>query len=126
MRRPWPWASRWTVEPGLGGHLAVGDDLAHARAEDLGAAAGHGVVAGGAQCAAGPRRASTLEMRAMKSTSTAVSAVSETCGSRGLELGEELLVVREVVLLGHAADDVQLGDAELGELQARSTSWSTL
>jgi hypothetical protein len=35
---------------------------------------------------------------------------------RRLELGEQLLVVGEVVLLGHAPDDVQLGDAELGEL----------
>ena len=35
---------------------------------------------------------------------------------RRLELGEQLLVVREVVLLGHPAHDVELGDAEVGEL----------
>ena len=112
-----PLAVRLAVdgEPRLRRHLAVGDDLADARAEHLGAAAGHGVVPGGAQP---PERLGVVHLR------DAGDEVDLDRGERrqrdvrqrGLELGEELLVVREVVLLRHAADDVELGDAELGEL----------
>ena len=81
MRRPWPWASRWTSSQTSAGTLRSAMIL---RTRGLKTSAPPpGIVSWPA--ARRRRRASawsTLEMRAMKSTSTAVSAVSETCGSR--------------------------------------------
>ena len=103
------------LEPLLGRQLAVGDDLAHPRAEHLCPAARHGVVPRGDETLEGLARRDPghpgheLDLHGREGRERHVR-------QRGLELAEEVLVVLEGVLLGHSSHDVQLGDAEVGDL----------
>ena len=115
VRMPWPCASRWTSSQTSAGTLRSAMIL---RTRGLKTSAPPpGIVS----WPAARRRRDGLGVIDLREPRDEVDLDRGERGERHvrqrrLELGEELLVVREVVLLRHPAHDVQLGDAELRQL----------